>query len=110
MGLESGSRRTSWLRFLGFDLWREFDLPPRLAGTRLFVNQRFHLRPLTALADVLPRVCIALVDRSRARIFELWMDEIAEKEKFTSEEIGRDRRGRRERTTRSFRAGVTIRN
>ena len=67
------------------NLWREFDLPPRLAGTRLFVNQRFHLRPLTALADVLPRVCIALVDRSRARIFELWMDEIAEREKFANE-------------------------
>lgn len=67
------------------DFWREFDLPSRLLGTRLFVNQRFHLRPLTALADVLPRVCIALVDRSRARILELWMDELVEKEKFTSE-------------------------
>lgn len=67
------------------NFWREFDLPARLAGTRLALNQRFQLRPLTALADVLPRVCIALVDRSKARLLELWMDEIHEREKFSWE-------------------------
>src|SRR5712691_1497444 len=25
--------------------WREFELPPHLPGSNLFVNQRFHLRP-----------------------------------------------------------------
>jgi peptide subunit release factor 1 (eRF1) len=49
------------------------------------VNRRFHLRPLTALADVLPRVCIGVVGRTTARIFDLWMDEIKEREKFVSE-------------------------
>jgi peptide subunit release factor 1 (eRF1) len=67
------------------NFWREFDLPPRLAGTRLFVNRRFHLRPLTALADVMPRILIVAADKTKARFFELWMDEITEREKFTSE-------------------------
>lgn len=65
--------------------WREYDLPPRLAGTSLMLNQRFHLRPLTAIADVLPRICIALAGRTTVRLFELWMGEIKETEKFVSE-------------------------
>jgi peptide subunit release factor 1 (eRF1) len=73
------------------DFWREFDLPPRLAGSRLFVNRHFHLRPLTAIADALARVCIVLVDRSRGRCFELWMDQIHEGEKMVTE---LSRRGR----------------
>lgn len=67
------------------DFWREYDIPARLDGTKLVVNRRFHLRPLTALADVLPRVCIGVVGRTTARIFDLWMDEIKEREKFVSE-------------------------
>ncbi len=67
------------------DFWREFELPPRLTGSRVYVNQHFHLRPLTAIADALARVSIVLVDRSRARFLELWMDEIQERDKFTSE-------------------------
>jgi peptide subunit release factor 1 (eRF1) len=65
--------------------WREFDLPPRLAGTKLVISPRFHLRPLTAIADVLPRVCVALVGRTTARIFDLNMDRINEREKFVSD-------------------------
>jgi peptide subunit release factor 1 (eRF1) len=64
------------------NFWREFDLPPRFAETRLFINQRFHLRPLTAIADVLPRLLIVVLDKTRARFFELWMDEIHELEQF----------------------------
>ncbi|MGZ4823545.1 MAG: baeRF10 domain-containing protein [Terriglobales bacterium] len=66
------------------NFWREFDLP-RLAGTHLFVNRRFHLRPLTAIADVLPRLSIVLFDKTKARFFQLWMDEITEGEKFANE-------------------------
>ncbi|HET7183769.1 MAG TPA: hypothetical protein VFI82_03735 [Terriglobales bacterium] len=66
------------------NFWREFDLP-RLAGTHLFVNRRFHLRPLTAIADVLPRLSIVLFDKTKARFFQLWMDEITEREKFANE-------------------------
>ncbi len=67
------------------NFWREYDLPPRLAETRLFVNQRFHLRPLTAIADVLPRLLIVAADKSKARFFELWMDELREIEKLANE-------------------------
>jgi peptide subunit release factor 1 (eRF1) len=67
------------------NFWREYDLPPRLTSTRLFVNERFHLRPLTAIADVLPRLLIVAADKTKARFFELWMDEITEREKFTNE-------------------------
>ena len=67
------------------NFWREYDLPPRLAGTKMHVNRRFHLRPMTAIADVLPRVAIAVLDRSKARIFELWMDELREREKLATE-------------------------
>lgn len=62
------------------NFWREFDLPARLTGTRLFVNTHFHLRPLTAIADVLPRLLIVTLDKTKARFFELWMDEIRERE------------------------------
>ncbi len=65
--------------------WREFDLPARLAATRLFVNRRFHLRPLTAIADVLPRLLVVAADKTTARFFEIWMDEINEREKLSNE-------------------------
>jgi peptide subunit release factor 1 (eRF1) len=67
------------------NFWREFDLPARLTDTRLFVNRRFHLRPLTALADVMPRLLIVAADKTKARFFELWMDDITEREKLTNE-------------------------
>jgi peptide subunit release factor 1 (eRF1) len=66
------------------NFWREYDLPPRLAGTHLFINRGFHLRPLTAVADVLPRFAIVLADKSKARFFTLHMDEIRETEGFTN--------------------------
>jgi peptide subunit release factor 1 (eRF1) len=59
-------------------IWREFDLPPRLRSTQVFVNNRFHLRPLVAVMAAFPRCCIALIDRERARLFTLWMDELVE--------------------------------
>ncbi|MGC2322039.1 MAG: hypothetical protein WA463_05370 [Terriglobales bacterium] len=59
-------------------IWREFDLPKRLKKTQLYVANRFHLRPLAAVAASAPRCCVAIVDRERARLFELWMDEVRE--------------------------------
>ncbi len=58
-------------------LWRELDLPPRLSRTELLVNRRFHLQPLAFLLEA-PHCAVALVDRKRARIFDLWLDEIIE--------------------------------
>ena len=62
------------------NLWREFDLPAQLPGTQLFVNRRFHLKPLATLLGAQPRLCVAVVDRQRARVFDLRLDELTERE------------------------------
>ncbi|HET8668737.1 MAG TPA: hypothetical protein VFM10_12210 [Terriglobales bacterium] len=73
------------------NFWREFDIPARLSETRIFINRNFHLRPLTQIADVLPRVAVVLADRSKARFFTLSMDDIRETEGFVNQ---LSRRGR----------------
>ena len=62
------------------DFWREFDLPPVIGKTQLVVNRRFELKPLAALLGAHPRLCVALVDRQRARFFDLRLDELSERE------------------------------
>ncbi|HYG99407.1 MAG TPA: hypothetical protein VD837_09775 [Terriglobales bacterium] len=66
------------------NFWREFDLPARLSGTKLLINRGFHLRPLTAIADAIPRYAIVLADKSKARFFNYSNDEIRETEGFTN--------------------------
>lgn len=63
-------------------VWREFDLPSRLARTEVLINRRFHLRPLAGLLAE-PRCCVAVLDRKRARLFGLWMDEVKPIDDFT---------------------------
>ena len=60
--------------------WREFDLPPQLSGTQLFVNRQFHLKPLAQLLGAQPRLWVALVDRQKARFFDLRLDQLKERE------------------------------
>ena len=60
-------------------IWREFDLPPQLPGTQLFVNRRFHLKPLATLLGAQPKLCVALVDRQRGRFFDLRLDRLKER-------------------------------
>jgi peptide subunit release factor 1 (eRF1) len=60
------------------NFWREYDLPPQLPGTQLFVDRHFHLKPLAHLLGALPRLGVALVDRHRARLFELRLGEWTE--------------------------------
>lgn len=62
----------------GRGLWREFDLPSVPASTKLFVNRRFHLKPLAPIFSEHPRLWIALVDRESARFLEIHLDEIRE--------------------------------
>jgi len=62
------------------NFWREFDLPAQLPATQLFVNRHFHLKPLATLLGAQPAVCVALVDRHKARIFDLRLDELKERE------------------------------
>ena len=60
-------------------IWRELDIPPRPEPSQIKVNSRFHLRPLVDANSGLPRTCIALVNRKKARIFELQDTEITQK-------------------------------
>ncbi len=62
------------------NFWREFDLPSQLPGTQLFVNRQFHLKPLAMLLGAHPRLCVVLVDRHKARFFDLRVDELKERE------------------------------
>jgi peptide chain release factor subunit 1 len=60
--------------------WREYDLSPMLPGTQLFVDRHFHLKPLAHLLGAFPRLGVVLVDRHRARFFDLRLGELTERE------------------------------
>lgn len=62
--------------------WREYDLPAQKSGTELLVNRHFHLKPLAQLLGAFPTLGIVLVDRHRARLFDLRMGELTEREGF----------------------------
>ncbi len=53
------------------EIWREVDLPARLGQSQIKVDSRFHLRPAVAAQAGSMRTCIALLNRLKARIFEL---------------------------------------
>lgn len=60
--------------------WREYDLPPMVSSTNLFVDRHFHLKPLAKLIGAMPQMGVVLVDRHRARIFDLRLGELSEHE------------------------------
>ncbi|MFZ0771515.1 MAG: hypothetical protein WCA49_18650 [Candidatus Sulfotelmatobacter sp.] len=62
--------------------WREYDLPAQLSGTQLLVNRHFHLKPLAQLLGAFPSLGVVLVDRQRARLFDLRLGELNEREGF----------------------------
>src|SRR5579863_2210253 len=62
------------------NVWREYELPPHLPGTQLFVDRHFHLKPLAHLLGASPQLGVVLVDRHRARFFELRLGELTERE------------------------------
>ncbi|MFY9909737.1 MAG: hypothetical protein WAK56_07850 [Candidatus Sulfotelmatobacter sp.] len=64
------------------DFWREYDLPAQLNGTQLVVNRHFHLKPLAHLLGAFPSLGIVLVDRHRARMFDLRLGEVTERMDF----------------------------
>ncbi len=71
--------------------WREYDLPAQLSGTELSVDRHFHLKPLAQLLGSLPSLGIVLVDRHRARLFELRLGELNERMDFFHPLIRRGR-------------------
>ena len=62
------------------NIWQEYDLPTSLPGTQLFVDRHFHLKPLAHLLGAFPLLGVVLVDRHRARIFDLRLGELTERE------------------------------
>jgi peptide subunit release factor 1 (eRF1) len=62
------------------NIWREYDVPASLPGTQLFVDRHFHLKPIAHLLGALPLLGVVLVDRHRARIFDLRLGELTERE------------------------------
>ncbi len=76
----NGSHAKAVFACAGQNLWLEFDLPPQLPGTQIFVDRHFHLKPLARLLGAFPRLGIALVDRHRARFFDLRLGELTERE------------------------------
>jgi hypothetical protein len=60
------------------NFWKEFDLPPRLGATRIYLQPKFQLKPLAALLGAQPALCVAMVDRQRARFFDLRLDDLRE--------------------------------
>src|ERR1017187_10309471 len=72
-------------------IWREFELPATLPNTNLILNQRFHLKPLAAIFDGLQHACVVLVDRTKARVFEIADGAIVEKLDFINELTRRGR-------------------
>jgi hypothetical protein len=58
--------------------WKEFDLPPHLGKTHIYLQPQFQLKPLARLLGAQPVLCVAVVDRQRARFFDLRLDELHE--------------------------------
>jgi peptide chain release factor subunit 1 len=60
--------------------WREYELPPHLGTTQIYLHSRFQLKPLAALLGAQPALCVAVVDRQRARFFDLRLDVLRERQ------------------------------
>ncbi len=64
------------------NFWREYDLPAQLSATELNADRHFRLKPLAQLLGAFPRLAIVLLDRHRARLFDLRLGELTEREDF----------------------------
>ena len=62
------------------EVWQEYDLQPTLGSTQLFIDRHFHLKPLAHLLGASPLLGVVLIDRHRARIFDLRLGELTERE------------------------------
>jgi peptide chain release factor subunit 1 len=65
------------------NFWREFDLPPVLSGTEVFVGNRFNLKPLALLLGAQPKVAVVNVTRDRGCFFDFRLDELKERGEIT---------------------------
>jgi peptide subunit release factor 1 (eRF1) len=62
------------------NFWKQYELPPQLGSTHIYLKSRFQLKPLAALLGAQPALCVAVVDRQRARFFDLRLDDLRERQ------------------------------
>ena len=60
------------------NFWKEYELPPQLGGTQIYLQPQFQLKPLAALLGAQPVLYVVVVDRQRARFFDLRLDHLRE--------------------------------
>ena len=63
--------------FAAKDFFQQYRLPVALPS-RLYVDPDPYIRPLTVLLDEFNRYCVVLVDRKRARAFDMYLGEMEE--------------------------------
>jgi len=61
------------------NFWKEYELPPHLGSTHIYLEPRFQLKPLAAVLGAQPALSVAMVDRQRARIFDLRLHDLRER-------------------------------
>jgi peptide subunit release factor 1 (eRF1) len=59
--------------------WKEYELPPQSVATQIYLQSHFQLKPMAALLGCQPALCVAMVDRQRARFFDLRLDDLRER-------------------------------
>ena len=60
------------------NFWKEYELPPHLGATQIYLQPQFQLKPLAALLGGQPALCVVMLDRQRARFFDLRLDVLRE--------------------------------
>ncbi len=60
------------------NFWKEYELPPHLGATQIYLQPQFQLKPLAALLGAQPALCVVMIDRQRARFFDLRLDILRE--------------------------------
>ena len=80
--LGNGARAKGVFACSAQGFWREYDLPAHLSETQFFLDRHFHLKPLARMLGAFPSLGVVLVDRHRARLFDLRLDELTEREGF----------------------------
>jgi peptide chain release factor subunit 1 len=70
------------------DLWEPYVLPDRIGDIAAWERMP-HLAPLEALADRHERFVVAVVDKRRARLFEVFMGQIEIREEFEDDVPGK---------------------
>ena len=77
--LRGHSRGRAVFACAAHNFWKEYELPPHLGATHIYLQPRFQLKPLAALLGAQPALCVAMVDRQRARFFDLRLDDLRER-------------------------------